>query len=206
MTNWQTEFKQVGAIWIHDGSPERPHALLTSGLHSNGFVNCTFVTQSPALLHRIVTAEDGLKPQLPTEHVDWVIGSAYGAITLAHAVAQSLDARAGFTQKSDAGMELARFKVKPGERVLVVEDVISTGGSTLKTIKGIEAATDGKAEILPYIVCLVNRSGNDELGERQIKCLLRPSIKNWQPEECPLCKEGSKALRPKDHWNELTGQ
>ncbi len=190
---------------MHSGDAQRPHALLTSGLHSNGYVNCTYVTQQAALLENIVNDSAGLAPLLPNEKVDWVIGSAFGAITIAHTIARRLETRSGFTQKTDAGMALSRFTVKPGERILVVEDVISTGGSTLKTIKAIEDASHGKTEILPYLVCLVNRSGHDTLEDREIRSLLKPHIQNWPPEACPLCQKGSKALRPKDHWNELTG-
>jgi orotate phosphoribosyltransferase len=203
-TDWLKLFTDNGAVWIHDGKPSRPHALLTSGLHSDGFVNCTFVTQRPDLLRRILTAPDGLSGQLPKEKVDWVVGSAFGAITLAHAVAEQLGARAAFTEKSDDGMKLARFEIEPGAKVLVVEDTISTGGSTLKTIEGLQRAGVTPQQLLPYIVCLVNRSGADKLGERQLRALLAPQIHTWQAGECPLCKAGSQAVRPKAHWKELT--
>ena len=87
MTDWKKVFEDYGAIWIHDSNPARPHALLTSGLHSDGFVNCTKVTQNPSVLETAVS--DGLSSQLADLKPDWVIGSAFGAITLAHAVAIS---------------------------------------------------------------------------------------------------------------------
>ena len=99
MTDWKSIFTDRGAVWIHDGAPQRPHALLTSGMHSDGFVNCTKITQEPALLQRILTSDDGLKPRLPAEKVDWVIGSALGAVTIAYAIAAALNAKAGFTEK-----------------------------------------------------------------------------------------------------------
>jgi len=203
VNDWRKEFVNAGALRLHDGKAARPHALLTSGLHSDGFVNCTMVTQRPALLGRILREADGLGTRLPTG-VDWVIGSALGAVTFAYAVADRLNARAGFTEKDGDGMKLARFEIAPGEKVLVVEDVISTGGSTLKTLDGIAAATQGKAEILPLIVCLVNRSGKPNLADREIRALLSPDIKTWKPEECPLCRQGSESVRPKSHWKELT--
>src|SRR5947207_9998585 len=106
---WESIFKQRGAIWIHDGHPKRPHALLTSGLHSDGFVNCSLIAQDAALLHQSV--EDGLAPKL-TDNADWVIGSALGAVTFAYAVALKLKAKAGFTEKDAESMKLARFEVK----------------------------------------------------------------------------------------------
>ena len=204
MTDWMAEFKRVGAVWIHDGHPERPFALLTSGRCSNGFVNCTFVTQRPGLLRRIVASPDGLAPLLPSGKVDWVIGSAFGAVTLAYVIAEKLGAKAGFTQKKDEGMELARFTVEPGERVLIVEDTISTGGSTQKTIAAIEEAAKGQAELLSVIVCLVNRSGKDELDGRQIRPLLKLDIQSWTLDELKKKGRDVKVVRPKDHWQELT--
>src|ERR1043165_2457018 len=190
--NWESIFKQHGAIWIHEGNPQRPHALLTSGLHSDGFVNCSLVTQDAALLDRIVTHDGGLPSKL-TDKPDWVIGSPMGAITLAYAIAVRLGAKAGFTEKDGEAMKLARFEVKSNEKVLMVEDTISTGGSTLKSIEAIQKAGVPDGNILPYIVCLVNRSGSSTLGGRQLRALLTLDIHNWPPEECPLCKAGSQA-------------
>jgi orotate phosphoribosyltransferase len=200
--DWKKDFEEYGAIWIHDGNPARPHALLTSGLHSDGFVNCTKVTQHPLVLQAAVT--EGLSPQLADLKPDWVIGSAFGAITFAHAVAHYLLARAGFTEKDGDVMKLARFEIAPNETVLVVEDTISTGGSTKKTIEGIIASGVDDKRILPYIVALVNRSGSEDLAGRKIRALLTPVIHAWTPSECPLCKAGSQPVRPKAHWNELT--
>lgn len=203
MTNWKQVFQDNGAIWIHDGNAKRPHALLTSGLHSNGFVNCTYITQQPSLLQRIVSAPDGLAPLLPKEKPDWVIGSAFGAITLAHSIALQLGSRAGFTEKDQDLMNLSRFELSPSNRVLVVEDTISTGGSTLKTMTGLLKAGVPEQNILPFIVCLVNRSGKNDLKGKEIRALLTLQIHTWRPEECPLCQEGSSAIRPKSHWHEL---
>ncbi len=203
-TDWKLVFQEQGAIWIHDGKPQRPHALLTSGLHSNGFVNCSLVTQHAKLLERIVQSADGLAPRL-TDKVDWVVGSALGAVTFSYAVALQIGARAGFTEKDGEAMKLARFEIKPGEKVLVVEDTISTGGSTLKTIEGIQKAGVPAQTILPYIVCLVNRSGSPTLGGRELRALLTLDIHNWKEEECPLCKMGSQVVRPKANWAALTG-
>ena len=204
-TDWTQEFVRAGAIWLHDGASGRPHALLTSGLHSDGYVNCTMVAQDPALVRRILTAPDGLARHLPKDKVDWVVGSPMGAITLAYALAELLGARAGYTERDGEAMKLARFELSPGSRVLVVEDVISTGGSTLKTIEAIETAAGGRAELLRFILCLVNRSGSPKLGPYLVRALLEPAIHTWKAEQCPLCARGSQAVRPKANWRELTG-
>jgi orotate phosphoribosyltransferase len=202
--NWRKIFEERGAIWIHDGESTRPHALLTSGLHSNGFVNGTLITQDPALMAQILS-EEGLGPKLPRDRVDWVIGSALGAITMAFAVAMKLKAKAGYTEKEDGKVKLSRFEVLPHERVLVVEDTLSTGTSTLKTIEAIETARpDASSPILPMVICLVNRSGMKKLGSREIRSLLELEIHTWESEHCPLCNEGSVAMRPKKNWQDLT--
>lgn len=205
MTDWKKVFQEKGAIWIHDGNPQRPHALLTSGLHSDGFVNCTFITQQPVLLQRIVSSPDGLSRLLPTEKIDWVIGSAFGAITLGFSVALEVGTRAGFTEKDGESMKLSRFSVSSSDRVLVVEDTISTGGSILKTMDAVVRAGIPEDNVLPFIVCLVNRSEKTELAGKEIRALLTLQIHSWKPEECPLCRSGSQAVRPKTHWKDLTG-
>lgn len=200
--DWKKTFEDYGAIWIHNGSPNQPHALLTSGLHSDGFVNCTLVTQHPTILQSAVS--EGLKDQLSDINAEWVIGSAFGAITLAYAIAYQIGARAGFTEKDGEQMKLSRFEIPLDGRVLVVEDTISTGGSTKKTIEGIKASGVEDSRILPYIVSLVNRSGKDELDGRKIRALLTLNIHAWTPAQCPLCKMGSQPVRPKGNWQALT--
>ncbi len=204
-TKWQTTFQENDAIWVHDGVASRPHALLTSGLHSDGFVNCTLVTQHPNLLQFIVASPEGLAVKIPNTRVDWVIGSAFGAVTLAYAVALKVGARTGFTEKDGDGMKLSRFTIAPTEKVLVVEDTISTGGSTLKTIEALRQAGVPAENILPFILCLVNRSGSETLAGRELLSLITLDIHTWQPDDCPLCAGGSTAVRPKSHWRELTG-
>jgi orotate phosphoribosyltransferase len=197
--DWKKVFQDHGAIWVHDGHPKRPFALLTSGLWSDGFVNCTLMTQHPGLIQEALN-----DLALPTEKIDWVIGSAMGAVTFAYAVALKTGARAGFTEKDGDVMKLARFAVGKDQKVLVVEDTISTGGSTLKTIEGIKAAGVPDANILPVIACLVNRSGSDTLGGRALMPLIRIEIKSWKPEESTPEQQAAGAVRPKSHWNELT--
>lgn len=201
-TDWKRIFEERGAIWIHDGTPDRPHALLTSGLHSDGFVNCTFITQEPVLMQRIVS-DEGLGPDLPAERVDWVVGSAMGAITFAYAVAQKLGAKAAYTEREGEGMKLLRFEIGRGERVLVVEDALSTGVSTAKTIRGVLDGGVQKKDLIPRIICLVNRSGKSHLEGYEVRALLNLDIHTWQASECPLCRSGSSAVRPKKNWREL---
>jgi len=201
-TNWLEEFARLDALWIHDGNPAHPHALLTSGMHSAGFFNATKVAERPCVLqsacgelsHRI-----NILLQNDVPHV--VVGSAFGAITIAHECAKTLNARTMFTQKVRGEMRLERFSIKPGTNVVVVEDVMTTGDTTLKTIKELEEL---RAFVLPEIGVLVNRSGTKELEGRNIVSLIDHPMPEWKEKNCPLCKAGSKAVRPKEHWEELT--
>ncbi len=161
---WAEHFVAAGGLWKHDGKPARPHALLTSGLHSDGFVNGSLLIQFPQLLNKIVrdwaetTTSNGDAP-------DWVCGSAFGAITIAYEMASQLGCRAAFTEPVDGALTLKRFPIREGDRVIVVEDVVTTGGSTLRTIEALEAAG---AKVAPEIYILVDRSDGTVLAPRTI--------------------------------------
>ncbi|HTL52158.1 MAG TPA: phosphoribosyltransferase family protein [Planctomycetota bacterium] len=205
MADFVQRLTEFGAIWRHDGILKRPHALLTSGKHSNAFVNTTLATCRPELLTEILAAGSPYRarlPQPPRQQVDWVVGSAVGAITWSYALAQALEAQAGFTEKTDNDqMDLKRFAILPEHTVLVCEDVISTGGSTLKTLAALK---NTGCRILPLVAALVNRSGRDELDGFKIEAVATLTVDQWDAAECPLCKQGSEALRPKQNWARLT--
>lgn len=207
-TEWIEEFKRLGAYWRHDGNPKRPHALLTSGNHSNGFFNATKVTEQPRILD--MACSDLLENLHFSKHMipHKVIGSAMGAITIAHEFGRQLGIRAGFTEPVEdpyygKQMKLKRFNLARSERVLVVEDVLTTGATTEKTITEIKSHD---ACIYPMICVLVNRSGKRSLGVKRVVSLINRHMPIWAPEECPLCKDGSEAVRPKDNWDRLTAE
>lgn len=200
---WAEKFIALGAFWIHDGNPNRPHALLTRGKHSNGFFDGTKVIQRPSLLgeacNDLLEGSDAgnLTP-------DWVIGSALGAIPIAHEFARQLDIMAGFTERAmDESMGLKRFTLKPGSEVLVVEDTITTGMTTEETVEALEGAG---AIIQPPIYALMNRSGRAKLTGLPIIALVNREMPIWKPEECPLCTVGSEAVRPKENWKKLNAE
>ncbi len=207
MADWAERFEKAGGLWIHNGDPKHPHALLTSGNHSNGFFNGSKIIEDPALLKSAAT------DLLRTWQMGWgsgpkverVVGSAFGAITLAYELGKQLRAKTGFTEpimeNGEKRMEIRRFTIRPGEVVMVTEDVITTGGTTEQTIDELE--TRG-AIVVSTICALVNRSDKKMLNGRRIIALVNYPMPIWTPNECPLCKEGSKAVRPKEHWNLLT--
>ncbi len=210
---WIEEYQKLGALWIHDDNPARPHAELTSGKHSNGFFNSGLVMQHPLLVRE--AANDLARVLFETDldaikRINRVIGPAMGAITLAHELACAVgtyrknSCLTGFAEKvtnPETGvteLKLNRIDIKPGERVLVVEDVSTTGDSALEVVRAVEAAG---GVVLPYIAVLVNRSGKTEIGGRKFVALINREMPVWKPDVCPLCKRGSAALRPKDKEN-----
>lgn len=204
---WIRTFIEKVAFWKHDGNPRRPHALLTSGNHSDGFFNGSLVVMDPRLV--ALAAHDLIMKVVEVMgvkiDVEMVIGSAFGAITLAHEIARQAGTDMGFTEPvvTEAGKEmvLKRFSLEKGAPVIVVEDVMTTGSTTRKTIAEIE--TQGGLVLEPILV-LVNRSGMSKLEGRRIIALVDTEMPIWKSNECPLCKQGSEALRPKGNWDKLT--
>ena len=207
MSSWEETFRKVGALWVHNGNPEYPHALLASGNHSSGFFNGSRVIENPALLEEAVRSLAelwrigyGFGP-----HIERVVGPAFGAITLAHELGRELGVKTGFTEPVEEWVEkrmlLRRFTMKPGEVVLVVEDVITTGGTTQETIAELE--THG-AVVASAICVLLNRSGKENLDGRHIIALVNHPMPVWTTTECPLCEQGSMPIRPKEAWGALS--
>ena len=100
-------------------------------------------------------------------------------------------------------MKLKRFDILPGSNALVVEDVFTTGETTRQTITALE---EKGIVIWPIIGVLVNRSGENCLNGRQVVALIDRPMPIWSAEDCPLCKQGSEAIRPKANWTQLTAQ
>ena len=201
---WIQKLEDLGALWIHDKNPKRPYALLTSGNISNGFFNMTKVMEHPQLLEEVCKEIVHQNPL--AEKPDVVVGSALGAITIAHVFAKQLDAKFAFTEKNkdETAMVLKRFNITPGNKVLIVEDVMSTGNTTRKTIETLEKLD---VQILPYIFLLINRSGQKDLDGREVKALIDYPMPIWEPGKNPFTKDGQEivpAVRPKQNWNDLT--
>ncbi len=164
------------------------HFRLTSGLHSNAYLQCALVLQEPGRAEALARLLAEKLRKLPgTARPDAVIGPATGGIILAHELARIFGCRAMFMERTPEGFKLRRgFSVKPGERVIVCEDVITTGGSVRETAS---ALLDSGVEV-PAIGVLVDRSaGKAELPAPYV-ALLSLEVPVWKPEECPLCREG----------------
>lgn len=166
------------------------HFQLSSGLHSNRYVQCARVLQWPELAARLCAA---LAAHFRNLAVDLVVGPAIGGILVAQELARSLQVRALFTEREEGKMTLRRgFAVEEGERVLVAEDVVTTGGSTREVIASLEAAG---AQIAGVGALIDRHQGILDFGI-PFHSLLRLEIASYEPESCPLCRSEIPLVKP----------
>jgi orotate phosphoribosyltransferase len=165
------------------------HFILSSGLHSDRYIQCALVLQHPKVAERLGTE---LAAKLGHLGARVVAAPALGGVIVAHEVARALGVRAIFTERQNGVMALRRgFHLEPGEPALVVEDVITTGGSTRETMACVEQAGGN----VVGAGALVDRSGGAELGLPKAS-LLTIKVQNYDPKDCPLCKSGTPAVKP----------
>lgn len=162
------------------------HFLLTSGLHSPMYVEKFNVLQHPKYTERLCQE---LAERFKDQNVELVIGPMTGGILLAHEVGKALGTRAFFTEREKGVMTLRRgFRIEPGTRVLIVEDIVTTGGSVREVVDVVKAS---QGEIVG-VGLLVNRSGGKAdfgIPNDKVQALLNLTVPTYQPEECPLCKD-----------------
>ncbi|MDN4594998.1 orotate phosphoribosyltransferase [Polycladomyces subterraneus] len=166
------------------------HFLLSSGRHSAQYMQCAQLLQHPEEAEQ---AGRALANLFRDEKVDLVIGPALGGVIIAHEVARALGVRCLFAERQNGEMTLRRgFKIQPGERVLIVEDVVTTGGSVMEVVRLVQAA-GGR---VVGIGSIVDRSGGSTPFDVPYRALLPYEIPSYNPEACPLCKEGIPAIKP----------
>jgi len=176
-------FRRVGALL-------EGHFKLSSGLHSPGYLQSALVLQHPAEAEALGAAladlVRGLKP-------DVVMSPALGGIVIGQEVARALQVRALFAERQEKALVLRRgFALAPGERVLVIEDVVTTGGSTRETIDVATAA----GGVVVGAGSIIDRSGGNQGLPVPYASLAQVAFPTYQPEACPLCAAGSAATKP----------
>jgi orotate phosphoribosyltransferase len=172
------------------GALKRGHFLLSSGLHSPAYVQCALYLESP---ERAARAGRGIAAQIEALRVDSVLSPALGGVVIGHEVARALGVPFRFCEREGEKMALRRgFAIAAGERVAVVEDVVTTGKSTLETAALAEAAG---AEVVA-IGSIIDRSGGRHGFARPYAALLALDLPTWSAAGCPLCREGSIAVKP----------
>jgi len=182
-------------LFRSSGAMLEGHFQLSSGLHSDRYFQCALILEDPARAEKLAQELAGRIRKKEREKFDVVIGPALGAVIWAHEVARALGARCQFTERKDGKMELRRgFKLSPGERVLVVEDVLTTGGSTREVIEVMKHHDARPAAI----GAIVNRSGGNPFAAEglALHALAEVEVKTWKPEDCPLCRAGGSAVKP----------
>jgi orotate phosphoribosyltransferase len=183
VTNVLDLFRDSGALL-------EGHFRLSSGLHSSGYLQSALVLQHPAHAETLGTALAGLvAPYEPTA----VLSPALGGIVIGHEVARALGVRAVFAERQEGALTLRRgFALGPEDRLVVIEDVVTTGGSTRETID--VAKAHGAAIVAAGSI--IDRSGGQSALGVPYHALVTLSLPVWQDAECPLCRQGVPAVKP----------
>jgi len=183
MADFLNQFKVSGALL-------GGHFILSSGLHSPKYLQCAL-----ALQHPDDAAEYGraIAERYAVADFDTVASPAIGGLVIGFATAQALGKRFVWTERQDGVMTVRRgFSVKKGERILVVEDVITTGGSTRECIAALEA---NGGEVIAAASIIDRSNGTADVGVPRIS-LVSLDVPSYSPDNCPLCARGIEAVKP----------
>lgn len=173
------------------GAIRQGHFELSSGRHSSTYIQCALVLAHPQHAEQLGRAV----AELFRDHsIGCVVSPALGGVIIGHEVARALGVRALFVERDRSGqMALRRgFELTPGERVLVIEDVWTTGGSTRETIGVVEQ--EGGLAIAAGAI--IDRSGGRLEWNVPARALLEMDVPSYEPDDCPLCRAGEFATRP----------
>lgn len=166
------------------------HFRLTSGRHSDRYMQCARLFQHPRYAEPLCKS---LAEQFAGADITVVIGPALGAVQMAYEVSRHLGCRNVFAERVDGVFALRRgFAIDPGERVLVVEDTVTTGGSVREVIELVHSL-NGE---VTGVGCLVDRSGGNTNFGVPLKSALAVDIASWEENDCPLCKQGVPIIKP----------
>ncbi|MHB1127761.1 MAG: orotate phosphoribosyltransferase [Bacillota bacterium] len=182
--------ERITEIFKDSGALLQGHFLLSSGRHSQFYIQCALVLQHPFYASML---GEQLALQFEDEQIEVVVGPAMGGLLVAHEVARTLGTRSLFTEREGGAMALRRgFSLQPGEKVLVVEDVITTGGSVQEVI---DLVTRMGSEVVG-VGTMVDRSGGRVRLHRNQHSVLSLRVDNYTPEECPMCAGGKPVIKP----------
>jgi orotate phosphoribosyltransferase len=177
-------------LFRRSGALLEGHFRLTSGLHSPGYLQCALVLQHPQhaeLLGRAIAERTrDLRPTV-------VLSPALGGVVIGHEVGRALGVRAIFAERQDGALTLRRgFMLAETDRVLVIEDVLTTGGSTRETMQ-VATAAGGR---VVGAASIVDRSGGTAVFEVPFAALLKMDLPTHEPDKCPQCAQGLPVIKP----------
>lgn len=189
------ETNAVLDLFERTGGYLRGHFQLTSGLHSPEYLQCALVLQYPE--HAAWLGAElarALAPVLGSRKVDLVASPALGGILIGYEVARALRVRSIFTERDASGaMTLRRgFQVRPGEAAVVIEDVVTTGGSTREVVQVLRASG---AEVIAAGSIIDRSGGKAEVSAPRV-ALATLNVVTYAPEQCPLCRQGMPLSKP----------
>ena len=182
--------KEIYQALLDTNAIRKGHFQLTSGRHSDTYIQCARVLEHPGLTMSLARTAVTRLP-VGTE-VDLVVSPAVGGLVIGFAVAAALDCRFIFTERQNGAMVLRRaFEIEPGTRVLVVEDVVTTGGSVAEVI----AVVESSGGVVVGVVSLIDRGGERKFSHRYWP-LLSLTAESWDPSDCSLCDSGVEIYSP----------
>jgi len=168
------------------------HFELRSGLHSDRFFQCANALRYPEAAETLCRAlVEKMQPVLQ-DGIDAVIAPALGGLVVGHEVARVLGVMSIFAEKADGVLVMRRFKIEPGKRYVVAEDVVTRGGRVQESVDIVRAGGGVGAGI----GVLVDRSAGNAQFDAPMVSLIEMAPTVWEPAVCPLCKTGSKAEHP----------
>lgn len=208
-------FKVLGAGWVFEGDPKKPHAVLHSGKHSNGFFLCKRILGYPNLRENLAGALLRDLREMSAGQFDGVFGAPYSSILLAGDVGRMAlpSVKTYVPEKDPTDPSGKRMIFKPddpiprGAILLQVEDLITTSASAEATQQAIVGGNPNSVKFAPVIGTIIHRPPTIEHklpDGRHIVALVERQVDAWDPADCPLCKAGSKPISPKSNWVELT--
>lgn len=191
MVSSQTQ--EVLELFRRTGAYLKGHFRLTSGLHSPEYLQCALVLQHPPHAERLGCLLGAELKRLSPE-IDLVVSPAMGGLMIGHEVARALGVRHIFTERDvERRMTLRRgFAVRPGERAVIIEDVITTGGSSLEVVELLRSL----GAVVVAAGSIIDRSGGQADLSVPRAALVTMSVQTWQPEACPLCAAGEPVVKP----------
>ena len=176
--------KRVLEVLKEAGVLQEGHFLLTSGRHSNKYMQCAKLFRNTKYSEELCAA---LAEQFMDDKIDVVIGPALGAVQMAYEVSRTIGCENFFAERDNGVMSLRRgFAFEPGQRVLVVEDVVTTGGSVREVIDIVKE----QGGIVAGVGVIVDRTGGNIDFGAPLKAVISVKIESWEADSCPLCESG----------------